>query len=179
MRRATFTVLLLLMTGCSATRPALQTVRQVDLNRFMGPWFVIACIPTFFETKVYNGVESYRLDTDGSIDTVFTFNEGSFHGPFKRFNPRGFVSDKINNSTWGMRFIWPFRAEYLITYLKEDYSQTIVSRNKRDYAWIMARTAQIPESDYQRLVRELASQGYDIAKLRRVPHLTGRETALP
>ncbi len=33
----------------------------------------------------------------------------------------------------------------------------------------MARTPQIPEADYQRLVAELAAQGYDTAKLRRVP----------
>ena len=46
---------------------------------------------------------------------------------------------------------------------------TVIGRNKRDFVWIMARTPQIPEADYQRLVAELAAQGYDTAKLRRVP----------
>ena len=137
----------------------------------MGSWYVIACIPTFIETEAYNAVETYRLDPDGSIDTVFTFNQGGFDGPRKRYNPRGFIVDTVNNSTWGMRFVWPFKAEYLITHLNEDYTQTVIGRNKRDYVWIMARSPQIPEADYLRLVKELEGQGYDITKLRRVPHL--------
>ena len=169
MKHTFLTIALLLVTGCSATLPPLKTVDKVDIKRFMGPWYVIACIPTFIETETYNGVETYRLDPDGSIDTVFTFNKGGFDGPPKRYNPRGFIVDSINNSTWGMQFLWPFKSEFLITHLDADYSQTVIGRNKRDYVWIMARTPQIPEVDYQRLVKELEGQGYDIAKLRKVP----------
>jgi apolipoprotein D and lipocalin family protein len=79
------------------------------------------------------------------------------------------VVDKVNNSTWGMQFIWPFKAEFLITHLNTDYTQTVIGRNKRDYVWIMARTPQIPEADYQRLLTELGAQGYDLKKLRKVP----------
>ena len=157
------------VAGCATTLPPLKTVDRVDLKRYMGPWYVIACIPTFIETKAYNGVEAYRMLPDGSIDTVFTFNQGGFDGPKKRYNPRGFVVDKINHSTWGMQFIWPFKAEYLITYLSPDYNQTIISRNKRDYFWIQARTPQISETDYKSLLSILATQGYDISKVRRVP----------
>lgn len=169
MKHTFLTIALLIITGCSASLPPLKTVEKIDIKRFMGPWYVIACIPTYIETEAYNGVETYRLDPDGSIDTVFTFNKGGFDGPPKRYNPRGFIVDSVNNSTWGMRFVWPFKAEYLITHLNEEYSQTVIGRNKRDYVWIMARTPQIPEADYQRLVKELAGQGYDIAKLRKVP----------
>ena len=169
MKHTFLSIALLLITGCSTSLPPLKTVDNVDINRFMGPWYVIACIPTFIETDAYNGVETYRLDPDGSIDTVFTFNKGGFDGPPKRYNPRGFIVDSVNNSTWGMQFIWPFKSEFLITHLNEDYSQTVIGRNKRDYVWIMARTPQIPEADYLRLVKELEGQGYDISKLRKVP----------
>ena len=160
---------LLVIYGCSAALPPLKTVDRVDIHGFMGTWYVIASIPTYIETEAYNGVETYTLNPDGSIDTVFTFNKGGFDGPPKRYNPRGFIIDKVNNSTWGMQFIWPFKAEYLITELNADFSQTIISRNKRDYVWIMARTPQIRESDYQRLVQLISEQGYDLSKLRQVP----------
>lgn len=179
MKHTFLTIALLLVTGCSATLPPLRTVDKVDINRFMGAWYVIACIPTFIETEAFNGVETYSLLPDGSIDTVFTFNKGSFDGPLKRYNPRGFIVDRVNNSTWGMQFIWPFKSEFLITHLNEDYSQTVIGRNKRDYVWIMARTHQIAEADYLRLVKELESQGYDIRKLRKVPHLVSKTTPLP
>jgi apolipoprotein D and lipocalin family protein len=160
---------LLFFTGCATSLPPLKTVDKVDLPRFMGAWYVIACMPTFIETEAYNAIENYQLKPDGTIDTVFTFNKGSFDGPPKRYNPRGFVVDQVNYSTWGMRFVWPFKSEFLITHLTADYSQTVIGRNKRDYVWIMARTPQIPEVDYQRLLRELADQGYDLTKLRKVP----------
>ena len=158
-----------LIAGCAASLPPLKTVERVDIKRFMGTWYVIASIPTFLETDAFNAVESYRLDADGTIDTTFTFRKGAFDGPLKTYNPRGFIVDTASNATWGMRFIWPIKAEYLITHLSDDYSQTVIGRNKRDYVWIMARSPQIPEVDYQRIVTELAAQGYDVTKLRKVP----------
>jgi apolipoprotein D and lipocalin family protein len=79
------------------------------------------------------------------------------------------VVDKTTNAAWGMEFFWPFEAEYLITYLETDYSATIIARTKRDYAWIMARTPELPEERLQALESELARQGYDLSKLRRMP----------
>jgi apolipoprotein D and lipocalin family protein len=158
-----------LITGCAASLPPLRTVERVDLKRFMGTWYVIASIPTFIETEAFNAVESYRLDADGTVDTTFTFRKGAFDGPLKTYNPRGFIVDTASNATWGMQFIWPIKAEYLITHLSDDYNQTVIGRNKRDYVWIMARSPQIREADYERIVAELAAQGYDVTKLRKVP----------
>ena len=160
---------LLLFTGCTTALPPLKTAEKVDLVRFMGPWYVIAAIPTFIETEAFNAIEEYRLEADGTIATTFTFNKGGFDGPPKRYKPRGFIVDRVNNSTWAMQFVWPLKSEFLITHLDPDYSQTVIGRNKRDYVWIMARTPQIPEADYQRLLQELSNQGYDLARLRKVP----------
>lgn len=46
-----FLVQLMLLTGCAGSLPALKTADNVDLNRFMGRWYVIACIPTFIERR--------------------------------------------------------------------------------------------------------------------------------
>ena len=46
MKNTVLTIALLIMTGCSASLPLLKTVDNVDIKRFMGPWYVIACIPT-------------------------------------------------------------------------------------------------------------------------------------
>lgn len=167
-------VLLLLLaslTGCS-TMPAqapLQTVRSVDLPRFMGDWYIIASIPTFIEKEAYAGVESYALNPDGTIATTFTFRKGGFDGPQKRYTPKGFIVDTTTNATWGMRFIWPIKAEYLILDLAPDYSTTIIGRNKRDYLWIMARTPVLPDDQYAALVRKAESFGYDAKLIRKVP----------
>ena len=157
-----------LVHGCVAGVP-LTTVPHVDLSRFSGTWYVIANIPTLIEKGAHNAVESYRLADNGTMETVFTFRQGGFDGPIKTYRPRGFVRDTTTNAEWGMQFLWPFRSEYLITYLADDYSKTVISRNKRDYVWIMARTPRISEAEYQELVAHVAAQGYDTSKLQRVP----------
>jgi apolipoprotein D and lipocalin family protein len=141
----------------------------VDLQRFMGDWYVIGNIPTFVETDACNAVESYRLDADGTIATTFTFRQGSFDGELKSHRPRGFVMDTQSNAVWGMQFIWPFKGDFRIVYLNGDYTQTVIGREKRDYVWIMARQPTMPESDYQRIVELLAREGYDAAQIRKVP----------
>lgn len=150
-------------------QPPIATARSVDIDRFMGDWYVIAHIPTFIERKAYNAIERYDRRADGAIATTFTFREGAFDGPPKAYHPTGFVQDPLNRSTWGMRFVWPIKAEYLIADLDADYRTTIIARNARDYVWIMARTPTLSDADYERLVGRCAALGYDVTKLRRVP----------
>ena len=160
----------MLLAGCTTvTKTPLPTVSQVDLPRFMGDWYVIAHIPTFIEKQAYNAIERYDLRPDGTIATTFTFRQGGFDGQPRRHEPRGFVRDPVNKSTWGMQFVWPIKAEFLISHLDAGYTQTIIARNARDYAWIMARTPTIPDADYDRHVGQLAAWGYDTTKLRQVP----------
>ena len=149
---------------------SMPVVDYVDLDRFMGDWFVIATIPTFLEKDAYNPVETYKRDDDGTIATTFTFNKGSLDGPTKVFRPRGFVMDETTNAIWGMQFVWPIKADYRIVYLDDNYQQTIIGRNNRDYVWIMARTSMIPEADYINLLAKINSLGYDIDAVQKSIH---------
>ena len=92
------------VAGCS-TRAPMASVDHVELQLFMGDWYVIASIPTFIERGAYNAVESYRLEADGTIATTFTFRAGGFDGRLKRYTPRGFVVDRQSNARWGMQFV--------------------------------------------------------------------------
>lgn len=158
------------LAGCShLPKPPLPTVDHVDLERFMGDWYVIANIPTWLERDAWNAVESYRLDADGTIATTFTFRKGGFDGPGKRYTPRGYVFDRTSNAVWGMQFVWPIKADYRIVYVSDDYRETVIAREARDYVWIMARTPQIDDATYERLAALVASMGYDASKLQRVP----------
>jgi apolipoprotein D and lipocalin family protein len=149
----------------------IHTVEHVDLNRFMGDWYVIANIPTFIETDAYNAIESYQMNDDGSIATTFTFHQGSPDGDRKQYNPTGFIVDRQSNALWDMQFIWPFKAEYRVIYLDDNYQTTIIGRSKRDYVWLMSRHSSIDESSYRSLLSFMESQGYDIGKVQKVPQI--------
>ena len=168
-RLLAFAAAALLIGGCASKGPEMKTVSYVDLDRFMGDWYVIANIPTFLEKGAHNAVETYELNEDGTIATTFVFREDSFDGEEKRYHPRGFVQDTDTNARWGMRFIWPIKSDYRIVYLDDNYTQTVIARQKRDFVWIMARTPTISEEEYERLVEFVASIGYDTSKIERVP----------
>ena len=166
---------LVLLEACAThrVRPLEAMDRTVDLERFMGDWYVIGFIPIAFpffsEEGAHNGVESYRLTDEGVIETTYTFRDGGFDGPEKRFTPKGWVYDHDTNAEWRMQFVWPFKAAYLIVYLDQEYQKTIIGVPDRNNIWIMSRNPQMTVAEYQRMLSYAASVGYDVAKVRRVP----------
>jgi apolipoprotein D and lipocalin family protein len=147
----------------------LKAIKHVDLDRFMGAWYVIAHIPPFLTRNAYNAVERYSLDEDGRVQVVFTYRDGGFDGDQKTLTPTGFPDQGDADGEWGMRLIWPFKADYRIVHLDDQYSETIVGRNKRDYVWIMARSPSMDATRYGKLVDKVGEMGYDTSKLREVP----------
>jgi apolipoprotein D and lipocalin family protein len=169
LRAAIVTAAVLALAGCASRGPEMQTVDYVDIDRFMGSWYVIANIPTFLEKGAHNAVETYTVNDDGTISTTFTFRDESFDGKLKEYNPKGFIKNETSNALWGMRFIWPIKADYRIVYLDEDYSTTIIGRQARDFVWLMARTPEMPDDEYAELIAFIGELGYDTSEVQRVP----------
>ena len=171
MLRALLVLLVLTnLAGCQSQRLApIALAGPVDIPRFMGDWYVIAHIPLPPEKQAWNGIERYDLNEDGSITTTFTFRKGGADGEQKRYTPTAWVTDHPSKAVWKMQFLWPFKADFRIVWLDDDYQTTIIGRQKRDYVWIMARTPQIDDSTYQAMLAFLQQQGYSLEKLRRVP----------
>jgi len=167
-RTILYMMTLLTLFGCSSY-PPIKTETKVDIQRFMGDWYVIANIPTFIEKGAHTAVESYELNDDGSIATTFSFRQDGFDGEKKTYNPTGYIQDKESNAIWGMQFIWPFESDYRIIYISKDYSNTIIGRIKRDYVWIMSRTPVISDDEYDYMVNLIKQEGYDITQIRKVP----------
>ncbi len=155
-------------------RAPLQAIdRPVDLQRFMGDWFVISSIPIDFwfasEAGAHNGVESYELRDDGKIQTTYSFRRGGFDGEEVEFNPVAWVHNTENNAEWRMQFLWPFRSAYLIVYLDNDYQHTVIGVPSRSNVWIMSRSPDISDEDYARLLGVVEELGHDMSLLQRIP----------
>jgi apolipoprotein D and lipocalin family protein len=163
-------LLALFLTACASTsKVSVPSMPTLDLERFMGDWYVIANIPTRIERAAHNAVETYALADDGSIRTTFRFRKGAFDGPEKVLEPKGFVRAGTGNAVWDMQFIWPIKAEYVVSYVDADYQTTIIARSKRDWVWVMARTPQLPEPELKALLDRVAALGYDATQVQRVP----------
>lgn len=149
--------------------PPIRMAEKVNLDLFMGDWYVIANIPTFIEKGAHNAIESYHREQKDVIKTTFTFNKDSFTGPKKAYNPTGFVQEDPSNAEWKMQFLWPFKSEFIIVYVDPAYEYAIIGRTKRDYLWIMARKPHIDQRELDRLIQIAVDEGYDPDKIELVP----------
>jgi len=162
--------LIISLQACShSPTGSVPRAANVDLNRFMGDWYVLANIPTFIEKGAHNAIENYAMNEDGSIATTFRFNADSFDGDLKEYHPTGYVSAD-NNSVWGMQFFWPFKAEFVIAYLSTDHQHTIIARSARDYVWVMSRSTEIDSETYDDLINRCVGMGYQKDLIKKIPH---------
>mgnify|MGYP001263578584 CR=1 FL=1 len=169
-------LLLLGLTGCATVKPP-PTVPQVDLERFMGDWYVLAGQFTPFEKGAHNAIENYRLDEKGRIPTTFTFNKGALDGPRKTYTSMAFVHNQETKAEWRIQFLWPFRFPYLIVFLDDEYQATAVTTDDRKYLWIMARSPELCPALERRLMTHLTEIGFDTNRFVRVPHNSARSRA--
>ena len=172
MREYILIIVLLFVVGCNSSddsnQQIMKTVQFVDIDRFMGDWYVIANIPTFIEKRATNAVESYRLNDKGEVETTFTFYQDSPTGKKKVYNPIGFIFNTETNAEWRMQFIWPFKLPFLIIDLADDYSYTVVGVPNRKYVWIMARESKLSNDIYEKIINRLAGIGYDVSKVQKI-----------
>ena len=159
-----------LAVGCATTGvPPAAVSRQVDLQRFMGPWHVVAGQFTWLERDAWNGIETYRLEKDGTIATTYQFRKGGVNGPLKNYHPSAIIVDRESNAEWGMQFLWPFRATYLILFLDDEYRYTVIGEPDRKYLWIMARDPVIPDGMMTTITQRLVELGYNPDQFVRMP----------
>jgi len=165
-------LLLLLFFACKKSeKRVLETVEYVDLERFMGDWYVIAIIPNFIEKDAVNGIESYQLLPNDRVKIDYRFALKSPEGKKKHLQPKAWVYNKETNAEWRVQFIWPLKVPYLIIDLARDYSYTVIGEPSRRLVWIMARKPCLDDDIYAGILQRLAKKGYDINKIKKMPQV--------
>lgn len=167
-------LMMVAITACATrsgdTSTPLPVVPNVDLQRYMGSWFIVGAIGLGLEDGAHNAVESYALDPDGTIATVFQFRKDRFDGKAETKVTRAWVEPGTGNAEWRVRTFWPLRQQYVISHLEPDYSAAIVARDARDYVWILSRDPRISEQRYQAYLSRIAAMGYGMSQFSRYPH---------
>ncbi len=156
--------------GCSTTGSQLKSVEKVEINKFMGDWYVLAGRFTFLEKDVHNALETYTWNEDKErIDVAFTYNKGSITGPKKSIPQKAWIYNQETKAHWKVSPLWPFKFDYLILALDENYLWTAIGVPSQKYLWIMARNWKNPDFVIEKAIKSLNEIGYDTKNLIRVP----------
>jgi apolipoprotein D and lipocalin family protein len=163
-------LILICSVACSTTGNQVKTVEKVDINKFMGDWYVLAGRFTFLEKDVNNALERYSWNKDQQrIDVDFTYNKGSLTGPKKSIPQKAWIYNQDTNAHWKVSPLWPLKFDYLIIALGENYRWTAIGVPNQKYLWIMARDYKNPELVIDEAVKYLNQIQYNTNDLVRVP----------
>ena len=175
-----FSCLLLVLgltTGCQQLTSwefanTVETAQNIQVEDFMGEWYVIENIPTPLERGAVNAIEEYTLRDNGDIDTHFRYRKWFSWGFPVHMYPKGWVKDDADDARWVMTFFnLPYEFAYLILEVGENYEYCAVGGPTPDTLWIMSRTPTLDQAIVDQLRANAAEQGYDVSKLKRVPQI--------
>lgn len=163
-------LLVLMNTSCTAAEP-LDVVDRVDPQRYMGRWYEIASYPAWFQRGCTATTADYRLRADGKIQVINRCRKHTLDGPPKESEGVAEIVDTQTNAKLKVWFFWPFKGNYWIIDLAENYAWAVVGEPRRKYLWILSRTPTLDEATYQAILARLPTKGYDPARLRRTPQI--------
>ena len=172
-RLALLLPLLMLLAACASTggttMPPLTSTATVDLERYMGRWWVIANVPYFAERGKVATADVYALREDGRIANTYAYRK-AFDKPEKSMSGVATVVPGTNNAQWRIAFFGGLvKADLLVMEVAPDYSWALIGHPGRKLAWIFAREQTMDEALYQQLRAKFAAWGYDPETLQRVP----------
>ncbi len=152
----------------NSTTP-LETVDQVDLEKYSGKWYDIAHFPSTFLNGCKNITAEYTA-TDKKYIEVFNRCEKIRNGSIKSISGKAFPVKGSNNAKLKVQFIWPFRAKYWILDIRGDYEYASIGGPNRDYAWILARKPHPDKEIVQEMIDNLERKGFDVSRFRWTEH---------
>ena len=158
-------VIFVFSCASSGEQDPVRTALYVDLERFMGDWYVVALLPTPFEKNIANGVENYRLNDKGEILVTYTYRKGSPEGKEKVMRQKGWIVDDVSNAEWRVRPLWPLKLPYYVLEVGGDYDYTVIGTDSLDYLWIMSREPAMDGAELEEIIARMGERGYDREKI--------------
>tara|TARA_B100001093_G_scaffold456117_1_gene466842 strand:+ start:29984 stop:30463 length:480 start_codon:yes stop_codon:yes gene_type:complete len=149
----------------------MKTVEFVDLEKFMGKWFVIALVPNMIEKGAINSSDTYVLNEDGTIDITYNAIKD---GKQRQIKQKGTVVNQSSNAEWTIQMRKPFvpfmKFPFKIVYVDENYEYMAVGYPKNTMGWIMGRSSSLSEEDYNKIINSLIELGYTADQFELVKH---------
>ena len=141
---------LLITTFCMAGTIDNSTVKQLDLNRFLGSWYEIARYDHWFEGGMERTKATYKLREDGKIEVL---NTGIKNGKPKESKGKAKLTD--TPALLRVSFFGPFYSDYRVMLIDKDYQYALIGSGSDSYLWILSRTPKLTENVKSLILKEV------------------------
>ena len=167
----TLLITLLCAGSLYAQENQMKTVDYVDIERFMGKWFVTAIVPNMIENGATNASDIYELNSDGTIAITY---DAVKDGKKKQIQQKGTIINKESNAEWSIQMKKPYipflKFPFKIILIDNDYNYMAVGYPDNKMGWIMSREVKMDEALYNNILTELVSFGYTKEQFVRILH---------
>lgn len=138
-----------------------KPVAQVDLKKFEGKWYSLSSIPTALDKKWRETDETYTWNSKGYFDVYTTYKKVKKDKSENcDIRSKLFQVEGTGNAEMKAQFVWPFKIDYWIVELAEDYSYMVVGHPKKKYLFIMSRKPSMDKILYMQIVERCKNRGY-------------------
>ena len=164
-------ILIIIMANINSCKTTnnLTTVKDVDLDKYLGVWYEIARLPNSFEKNMKCVTASYSLKKNGKIKVT---NKGylTTKNKYSTANGTAWVPNSDSPGKLKVSFFWPFAGNYYIIELDKDYKYVLVGDPSRKYLWILSRTPNLNEETYKNLIETAKNKGFDTSIIIKTAH---------
>lgn len=139
------------------------TVKELDLQRYLGTWYEIARFDHGFERGLVGVTATYSMREDGKIRVLNQGYRNSLDGELSVAEGKAKLTDEPGKLK--VSFFWIFYADYYILELEENYQWALIGSKSDKYLWILSRTPKLEENVKNRILNHAVKRGYDTSKL--------------
>ncbi len=161
----------LFVLSCTDTNSQMldkTTVKELDLNRYLGTWYEIARFPHSFEKNLVGVTATYSLRDDGKIKVLNQGYKNTLNGELSVAEGKAKIPNKLEPAKLKVSFFWIFYGDYNVLELDENYQYVMIGSSTDKYFWILSRTPQMEPATYEMLLEKARKRGYNLEKLENV-----------
>lgn len=140
----------------------IPTVKELDLMKYLGLWFEIGKLPQREQRQLTHVTARYHLDEKGILRV---HNTGYRNGKKVEIRGKAWIRDSKTPGALYVQFFWPFKGEYNVIKVPEDYRYAVVVGKSKESLWILARERTLPKEDLREILDFLKAHGIDTKRI--------------
>ncbi len=166
----TFSLLMVFLsvTILAAKPSKIETVRNVDLDRYTGTWYEIARMPNKHEKGMVEVTSTLKKVGKNRYQLISSGYKGSRGG--KQSTIRGTVEIPDRNNTGNLKLkVFLFTVDFQIIDIDhKNYNYALVTSDGGKNLWIFCKSPVMDSRDYEKMMDSARDKGFEVARLERV-----------